>query len=76
MKLLRLSISTLVFRFYLMMAIIIVAGFSGVWILSALAILVFYSCLMGIQFNSHFTIHKSGKSKVIREATGNHHVAH
>ncbi len=76
MKLLHLSIGTLILRFYLMMAIIIIAGFSGLWVLSVLAILVFYSCLMGIQFNTHWTFHKSGKTDPIREATGRHHVAH
>ena len=76
MKLLRLSIGTLVLRFYLMMAIILIAGFSGIWMLAGLAVLVFYSCLMGIQFDSHFTIRKSRKANAIGGTTGKHHVAH
>jgi len=76
MKFLNLSIETLMFRFYLMMAIIIIAGFSGLWILSVLALPVFFSALMGIQFNKHFSIKKPGNSRVFNSSSDRHHVAH
>ena len=50
MKLLHLGLDTLMLRFYLMMAIVIIAGFAKVWLLALLALPVFFSCLMGIQF--------------------------
>lgn len=50
MKLLDLSITTLMLRFYLLMAIVIVAGFLGYWSLALLALPVFFSALMGIRF--------------------------
>jgi hypothetical protein len=49
MKLLDLSIASLIFRFYLLMAIVIGAGFSGYWAISLLALPVFFSALMGIK---------------------------
>jgi hypothetical protein len=51
MKFLQLPLDTLMYRFYLMMAIVIVAGFSGLWFLAALALPVFFSALLGISFN-------------------------
>ncbi len=50
MKLLDLSISTLIIRFYLLMAIVIGAGFIGQWWLAILALPVFFSALMGMKF--------------------------
>jgi len=51
MKYFNLSIGTLVLRFYLMMLIIIVAGFIGQWWLSILALPVFLSCMLGINIS-------------------------
>ncbi|MEP6793440.1 MAG: hypothetical protein ABJB16_03875 [Saprospiraceae bacterium] len=51
MKLLDLSISSLILRFYLLMAIVIVAGFSGYWSISLLALPVFFTPLMGIKIS-------------------------
>jgi hypothetical protein len=51
MKLLDLNITTLMLRFYLLMAIVIAAGFSGYWSLALLALPVFFSALMGISFS-------------------------
>lgn len=51
MKLFNLSFSTVVIRFYLMMAIVIGALFAGVPVLAILAFPVFFMTLMGIQFN-------------------------
>ena len=50
MKLLELSVTTLILRFYLVMAIVIGAGFAGQWWFAILALPVFYSCLMAIKF--------------------------
>ena len=49
MKLLNLSVTTLILRFYLLMAIVIGAGFSGYWAIALLALPVFFSALMGIK---------------------------
>jgi hypothetical protein len=76
MKFLNLSLATLIFRFYLMMAIIIIAGFSGLWILSVLALPVFFSALMGIQFNKYISIKKPGQAVRSRETSNRHPLAH
>lgn len=49
MKFFRLSLSTMMLRYYLMMAVIIVAGFTHVWVLAFLALPIFLSCLMGVR---------------------------
>jgi hypothetical protein len=51
MKLFQVSFTTLIVRFYVLMLIIIAAGFSGYWMIGLLALPVFFSALMGIQFN-------------------------
>jgi len=76
MKLLNLSLATLIFRFYLMMAIIIIAGFSGLWILSVLALPVFFSALMGVRFNTHMTIRKPGQASHRHETPNHQPLAH
>lgn len=45
-----LSFSTLLWRYYLMMAIILLAGFTGYWALAFLSLPVFLSCLLGVSF--------------------------
>lgn len=76
MKFLNLSLTTLIVRFYLMMAIIILAGFSGFWILSVLALPVFFSALMGIRFNKYMTIKKPVQTGTSRESSNRHPLAH
>ena len=51
MSLFNISFSTLLVRFYLLMAVIIVAGFSGIWSIAFLSLPVFMSCLLGISFS-------------------------
>ena len=51
MKFLNLSITTLMLRFYLLMAVVIVAFFAGSPWLAFLALPIFMSALLGIQFN-------------------------
>ncbi|MFN7118522.1 MAG: hypothetical protein ACK4TA_17120 [Saprospiraceae bacterium] len=59
MKAFELSLGTVILRFYLMMLIVIAAGFIGQWWLAVLALPVFLSIMAGITF--------SGKRK--QEAT-------
>ena len=51
MKLFNMSLSTMMFRFYLMMAIVIVPIFAGVPVLAILALPIFLFALLGIQFS-------------------------
>lgn len=51
MKLFELSISGLIIRYYLMMAIVIVSFFIGMPILSILALFVFFFALIGAKFD-------------------------
>ena len=63
MKLLELQLSTLILRFYLVMAIVIGAGFIGQWWLAILALPVFYSALMGLKFNKAIPLKKSQQAR-------------
>jgi type IV secretory pathway TrbL component len=56
MKLFELSFDKLLIRFYLIMLIVIVAGFTGLWWLAFLALPVFFSALMGMTINKKVTI--------------------
>ncbi len=48
LKLLKLGIGAIILRFYLMMAIVIVAGFSGIWAIAFLAFPILISILLGV----------------------------
>lgn len=48
MRFFHLSITGLILRFYLLMTVVIVAGFTGIWALSLLALPIFLSCMLGI----------------------------
>ena len=63
MKLLHLRMDTLFLRFYLMMAIVLIAGFTGIWAIAFLALPVFLSCLMGVRFGSAETTQRTGMFK-------------
>ncbi len=52
MKLFNLNLETTVLRLYLMMLVVIVAGFSGIWALSFLALPIFLSCLLGLDLSA------------------------
>ena len=45
-----LSFGTIILRFYLMMGVVIVAGFSGYWLIAFLALPIFLSIMMGVSF--------------------------
>lgn len=51
LKAFKISISTVVLRFYLMMTLVVVAGFSGYWLVGLLALPVFLSIMMGVSFS-------------------------
>jgi hypothetical protein len=50
MKLFQLRTDTFVLRLYLMMAVVVIGGFSGAWWLSFLAFPIFMSALLGVAF--------------------------
>jgi hypothetical protein len=50
MKFLQLNLTTLILRFYLLMAVVIIAFFAGIPWLSILALPILFSALMGIRF--------------------------
>jgi hypothetical protein len=49
MKLYHVSFSGLIIRFYLMMAVVLIAGYSGMWMISLLALPIFLSCMLGMK---------------------------
>lgn len=51
MKVFELSLGTVILRFYLMMLIVIAAGFIGQWWLALLALPLFLSLMAGITFS-------------------------
>lgn len=48
-----LSIGTVIMRFYLMMGVVIIAGFSGYWLMALLALPIFFSIMMGVSFTKN-----------------------
>ena len=55
MKFFELSLTGMVIRFYLMMVVVITAGFTGIWAIALLALPIFISGMVGMSV---------GKSKV------------
>ena len=53
MKFFEASIGTIVSRFFLMMAVVIIAGFSGQWWLSILALPILLSAMTGVSFKTN-----------------------
>ena len=56
MKLFQLSFDKLLIRFYLIMLVIIVAGFTGLWWLAILALPIFFTALMGMTLARKVTV--------------------
>lgn len=50
LKTFNLSIGAVILRFYLMMGVVLIAGFSGYWLIALLALPIFLSIMMGITF--------------------------
>ena len=57
MKLFQLSFDKLLVRFYLLMLVVLVAGFTGLWWLAMLALPIFFTALMGITLGKKVTFH-------------------
>ena len=53
MRLVHLSVPTIVGRLYLVMAIVLIAGFTHVWALSLLAFPIFVSVMGGLHIRKH-----------------------
>lgn len=70
MKFFQLDFTTVILRFYLMMAVVIVALFTGYPVLASLALPIFLSAMMGIQFTPRLSAKKQ-ESKA-----SNAHVQH
>jgi len=51
MKLFELSLPGMVVRFYLMMTVVLIAGFTGVWAIALLALPIFLSAMIGMTGN-------------------------
>lgn len=52
MKFYEATIGTIVIRFFLLMAIVIIAGFTGQWWLSIIALPILLSAMAGVSFKS------------------------
>ena len=50
MKMFQLSFATLMWRYYLLMLVVLAAGFSGIWWLAFLGLPIVLSCLAGVSF--------------------------
>jgi hypothetical protein len=53
MRLIHLTVPTIIGRLYLVMAIILIAGFTKLWFLSVLAFPIFVSVMGGIHIRKH-----------------------
>jgi len=59
MKLFELTLPGMVIRFYLMMVVVITAGFTGFWAIALLALPIFLSGMVGMTFiqnNKHISV--------------------
>lgn len=50
MKIYELNVGKMVMEMYLMMLVVIVAGFSGQWWITLFAVPIFFSAILGIQY--------------------------
>ena len=64
MRFFELSILGLFSRFYLLMAVVIVAGFTGAWALAFLAVPIFLSCMLGACAKTKVPVAPSSTAKV------------
>lgn len=51
MKLFELNFAQMLIRYYLMMLVIIIAGFSGQWWIAGLSLFIFLGAIMGAKFS-------------------------
>ena len=76
MKLFELSLEATIFRFYLMMLVVIVAGFTGFWPLAFLALPIIMSCLWGMKISLRFhghTVNEAVHNFIAHLRTPEHH---
>jgi cell division protein FtsW (lipid II flippase) len=66
MKFFEASIGTIVSRFFLLVAIVIIAGFSGQWWISVFALPILLSAMTGVSFRS------SKRKKVAKHSALDH----
>jgi hypothetical protein len=52
MKLFEINFAQMMVRYYLMMLVIVIAGFTGQWWLAGLAFFIFLSAIMGANFTA------------------------
>lgn len=52
MKIYKLNVGKMMIQLYLMMAVIIVAGFIGQWWMTIFALPLFFSAILGVQLNT------------------------
>ena len=52
---LRLRIDKVILRFYLLMAIVLIGGFTGIWWIAMLALPVFLSTMLAVKINLDFS---------------------
>lgn len=69
MKLFNLSLSNMMLRYYLMMAVVVAGGFTGQWWLAFLALPLFLSCLLGVSFTT------TGSSQQVATEAARHKIA-
>lgn len=64
-KICNLSLANTIMRYYLLMAIVLVGGFSGLWWFALLALPVFVSTLLGVSIKWEPFVKNSKKAKVV-----------
>lgn len=65
-KFFNLNFGTVLLRFYLMMGVVIAAGFSGFWLIGLLALPIFLSIMLGLSFRLG-SFEKQGIKKQIQK---------
>ncbi len=63
LKTFNLSIGTVILRFYMMMGVVIIAGFSGYWAIAFLSLPIFLSIMMGITFTKDNEVNSKDNSR-------------
>jgi MFS-type transporter involved in bile tolerance (Atg22 family) len=67
MKLFSLSISTMVVRYYLMMLVVVISGFTDQWWFAVLALPLFLSAVLGVRLGEE--VDGKGEAKIRRLET-------
>jgi len=62
-KFFNLNFGTVLLRFYLMMGVVIAAGFSGYWLAGILALPIFLSIMLGLSFKFNWLERRATKER-------------